>query len=54
MHLCNRNPGYGRNTRNITWMAIDIRMPAQILTLQIYIPVAVLSYIIQISNYEQN
>ena len=54
MHLCNRNPGYGRNTRNITWMAIDIRMPAQILTLKIYIPVVEFSYIIPLSNDKQN
>ena len=37
-----------------TWMAIDIRMPARILTLKIYKPVVEFSYIIQLSNYEQN
>ena len=54
MHLCNRNAGYGWNTRNITWMAIDICVLARILTLKSYIPLVEFSYINQLSNKKQN
>ena len=54
MHVCNSNAGYGWNTRNITWMAIDICVLARILTLKSYIPVVEFSYINHLSNEKQN
>ena len=54
MDLPNGNAGYSWNIRKNTWMAIDIRMPARILTLKIYLPVVEFSYIIPLSNDKQN